>query len=60
MQLDKAIEILDLNIKQRAPSMPLDVLAALQLGREALYRILRQREANTGVAYPILVGETED
>ena len=35
MNSKKAREIIDLNVKQRSPSMPLDVLDALKLSIEA-------------------------
>ena len=43
MYLSKAIEIIDLNIRQRSPKMPPDVLAALKLLNEGGKAILKMR-----------------
>ena len=60
MNLDKAIEILDLNIRQRAPTMPHDVLDALKLGIEALKRVNFHRTSSLASPHILLPGETEE
>lgn len=54
MKLEKAIEILDLNIKQRSPRMPPDVLIALRMGTDALSRLRTLRaEPHLGASAPL-------
>jgi len=49
MYLNKAIEILELNVKQAAKQMPPDTLTALELGIEALIRLNNIR-SNPGLS----------
>lgn len=60
MKVQKAIEILDLNVKEVGPKMPPDTLDALKLGIEALERIDGLRSAGHYIAMPLLKGETEE
>jgi len=60
MTLDKAIEILDLNVRQRSPQMPPDVKDALKLSIEALKLIEVQRFHKELGMYSFLPGETEE
>jgi len=60
MKLEKAKEILDLNVSQRSPKMPPDVLDALKLGVEALNRCQELRKYTPPDTYMPLPGETED
>ncbi|MBA7696704.1 hypothetical protein ES703_105355 [subsurface metagenome] len=60
MNLEKAIEILDLNVRQRSPRMPPDVLDALKLGSEALKRCITLAQNNPLWAAKPLPGETEE
>lgn len=58
MTILKAIEILDLNIREAGPKMPADVLAALNLSREALkWRALMEKDYGSWCGPP-LPGET--
>jgi len=43
MKIQKAIEIIDLNINEAGSKMPQDVLIALKLSIEALQAVLRAR-----------------
>lgn len=58
--LKKAIEILELNIKEAGSKMPPDCRDALQLGIEALYRCQEFRKYTTPKVYMPLPGETDD
>ena len=60
MTLKKALEILDLNIRQRDPSMPSDVREALKLGTSALKEINHLHEIGVLDRDDLLPGETED
>jgi len=57
MKLEKAIEILDLNIRQRNHRMPPDVFDALKLGKEALKRIQQYRQTSSYLSFMNLPGE---
>lgn len=59
MTLDKAIQIIKLNINQRTPKMPPDVLDALKLSVEAMERV--QDSRSSGILHPgqLLPGETD-
>lgn len=58
MNLDKAIELLELNVKLAGRKMPPDTLAALQLGIEALKEIQHLHESQVLHADELLPGET--
>jgi len=58
MNLQKAKEILDLNIRQRSPQMPPDVKDALKLGIEALDYINSWRGTNSPMSNIRLPSET--
>lgn len=60
MTLDKAIEILDLNIKEAGKKMPPDVNAALGLGIQALKRWEIHRNECPGCFRELLPGETKE
>lgn len=57
--LKKSIEVLDLNVRQRNPSMPLDVFNALKLGIEAMKEVTRARLGNPALDGELLPGEAE-
>jgi len=56
--IEKAIEIIELNIKEAGKSMPPDVRDALNLSVEAMKRIDRQRHLTVPTPQPPLPGET--
>ena len=60
MTLDKAIEILELNIKVAGPKMPIDTLEALKLAKEALKEIHHLHEIGVLFFNELLPGETKD
>jgi len=60
LKLTKAIEILDLNIKEAGKKMPADTLDSLKLGVEALTVIGYLRNAERPIRPPLLSGETEE
>ena len=55
--LRKAIEILDLNIREANPKMPPDCEASVWCGIEALQRELKRREYLTAPFYVLLPHE---
>lgn len=57
MTLDKAIEILQINILEAGRKMPPDVQKALELGINAMKRIGHQRHNLTGLPQPALPDE---
>jgi len=57
MKLEKAIEILDLNIREAGKKMPPDVLDALKLGAQALKAIKEYREMPFYGLLKLLPGE---
>lgn len=60
MNLEKAKEIINLNIKDRSPRMPPDVLDALKLGSEAITRVQDIRTGKITMISIPLSGETEE
>lgn len=58
--LKKAIEILDLNLKEAGGKMPPDVKEALQLSREALKRLLSGRNPERRYVCYLLPGEEQE
>ncbi len=56
--IEKAIEVLELNLKEAGNKMPLDVRDALSLSMEAMKRIRRQRSLTIPINQPPLPGET--
>lgn len=60
MELAKAIEIGELNIKKAGKQMPPDVLDALKLLTEAGKQTLQDRIGNPLLDGDLLPGETED
>lgn len=60
MKLSKAIEILDLNIKEAGSKMPTDTLDALKIGRHAIERIEECRLADHTIKEDLLPGETKE
>lgn len=60
MTLTQALEIIDLNIRQRNPAMPPDVLDALKLGIEAFKMIKDGRSKPGGMFFHDLPGETNE
>lgn len=58
MMLKKAVEIVELNIKEFPPQANQDVKEALRLETEAAKRILRQRLLTIPVNQPLLPGES--
>jgi len=57
MELNKAIEIVELNIKEAGKKMPPDCLAALKLENEAAKRIVDARWGYTHEIIAPLPGE---
>lgn len=60
MTIPKAIEIIDLNLKEAGDKMPPDVKDALELGKEALNYISLNRSLWGDLEAFKLKGETED
>jgi len=60
MSLEKAIELLDLNLKVAGKSMPPDVKDALALAIAALHSILAQRQDPTIPPHTLLPNEKYD
>lgn len=60
MKLTKAIEILDLNIKEQGGKMPPDCLTALKLAVSALEQLTHYREVDNTLSNHLLHGETLD
>lgn len=60
MKLPKAIEIVELNIKEAGPKMPPDCLAALKLCCGAAKRVNAIREWGDEPAGELLPGETNE
>jgi len=60
MKLEKAREIIDLNIKEASKKMPPDVKDALTLGSEAILFVERSRLGDIINPNSLLPGETED
>lgn len=68
MTIPKAIEIIDLNLKEAGDKMPPDVKDALELSKEALKRLLLCRTPERlymgyllpGETKPIYTGQSED
>lgn len=58
IKLDKAKEILDLNIKQAGSKMPPDTLTALKIGSEAINFIIRLRSCSIQFRNQMLPSET--
>ncbi len=56
--LEKAIEVLELNLNEAGKKMPPDVRDALSLSVEAMKRIRRQRSLTIPIPQPPLPGET--
>ncbi len=59
MNLEKAIEILELNVKEAGSRMPPDTLKALKIGIEALKTIKEMRYESVNDGTTQLPGETE-
>jgi len=55
--LEKAIEVLELNLNEAGKKMPPDVKDSLSLGVEAMKRIRRQRSQTIPINQPLLPGE---
>lgn len=55
--IEKAIEILELNLKEAGKNMAPDVKDSLTLGIEAMKRIDRQRKLTIPINQPPLPGE---
>lgn len=60
MNLSKAKEIIDLNIKEAGKKMPPDVKTALTIGSEAIGAIIQWREDNDDDFLWDFASETED
>lgn len=60
MNLQKTIEIIDLNIKEAHKNIPPDVKSALQLSVEAMKRIQAGRVAGHILWEDLLPGETQE
>lgn len=60
MNLPKAKEIIDLNIKEAGKKMPPDVRKALTLGSQALSSIIAWRQDNDDDLLWDFLSETED
>lgn len=60
MNLEKAIEILELNIREAGKHMPPDCKNALELGVQALKAVGNLRVADLYTIIPRLPGETND
>ncbi|MBA7692207.1 hypothetical protein ES703_100770 [subsurface metagenome] len=60
MKLEKANQIIILNIKEAGKKMPPDVKDALTLGSEAIERELAKRSQLAGLVIAPLPSETED
>ena len=58
MKLDKAIEILELNLKEVGKKMPVDTSAALALSIEAQKRVIEARTPESINPHLPLPGET--
>lgn len=58
MLINKAFEILQLNIKEAGKKMPPDTLTALKMANSALHRILTMRSYNIDQALFLLKGES--
>lgn len=59
MLITKAIEILNLNIKQRDSNMPPDVMDALMMSHDGLVKIQLHRTDPQHIVIGLLKGETE-
>jgi len=57
MKIDKAKEILDLNIREAGTKMPPDVKTAVQIGSEAINYIIRLRACSIKHRQAILPSE---
>jgi len=60
MTIDKATEIIDLNIKEVGSEMPPDVLIALKMARGGLLVIKGLRYAGWFDDHDLLTGESKD
>jgi len=60
MNIEKAIEILSLNVKEAGRKMPSDTLTALKLGIAALKRVEENRLPVRPYLGQPLAGETKD
>lgn len=60
MKLTKAIEILELNLKEAGKKMPPDCKDAVQLGIEAMGALHCHREVWGYSEFKLLPGETEE
>lgn len=55
--LPKAMEILDLNLKQAKPQMPPDVALAVYVGISAIHRVVDNRLTPNPLIHVLLDGE---
>lgn len=60
MKIEKAIEILELNIKEAGKQMPPDCKNAVKLGIEAGKRVILYRKGMYAGLGDLLPGETDD
>ena len=60
MTISKAIEILELNLKETGKRMPGDCRDALLMAVEALKRTHRARQTGLPIPYAYLPGETRE
>ena len=60
MKLTKVIEILQINVREAGPRIPIDILLALMVSIEAVKAIQDLREGNPLLDGELLPGETAD
>jgi len=60
MKLEKAIEILELNVKEAGNKMPADCLKAIKLGIEAMEEVKYYRNNPLSYVIKLLPGETDE